>query len=192
MKKVILVHGWGGSPENEWFPWLKKQLEEKGFKVDAPEMPDTFNPKIDKWVAKLNEIVGKPDKDTFLLGHSIGCQTVMRYLQSLEEETKIGGVIFVAGWFDLTDETWDEDYTPEKAKQWIETPIDFEKIKKHTDKFVDIASDDDPYVRLSDSELFKEKLGAKIIIEHNKGHICQESGVMELPSALNEILEMAK
>ena len=29
MKKVIIVHGWGGNPSGDWFPWLEKKLEEE-------------------------------------------------------------------------------------------------------------------------------------------------------------------
>ena len=29
MKRVFIIHGWEGHPENAWFPWLKKELEQK-------------------------------------------------------------------------------------------------------------------------------------------------------------------
>jgi len=32
-KRVFLIHGWEGSPEEGWRPWLKKELEKRGFKV---------------------------------------------------------------------------------------------------------------------------------------------------------------
>jgi len=52
MKRVIIVHGWYGYPHEGWFPWLKKVLEDKGYSVEVPEMPDTDHPKIDEWVNK--------------------------------------------------------------------------------------------------------------------------------------------
>lgn len=187
MPKVYMIHGWGGSPETDWFIWLRKQLEEKGVEVIIPEMPNTNHPKIDAWVDKLKEVV-EADENTYLVGHSIGCQAIMRYLQELDK--KIGGVIFVAGWFNLTDETWDEDYTKEIAGPWLDTPIDLEKVKANCNKIIAIFSDNDPYVPVSDSELFKEKLGAEIIILSNKGHISGEDGVKELPEAYDKLMEM--
>jgi predicted alpha/beta hydrolase family esterase len=92
----------------------------------------------------------------------------------------------------LTDETWDEDYTKEIAEEWINMPIDFEKIKKCTNKFVVINSDDDPYVPLSDTELFENNLGAEIIVLKNKGHIAGEDGSTDLPVVLEELLKMTK
>ncbi len=92
----------------------------------------------------------------------------------------------------MTDETWDEDYKPEIAKPWIDTPIDFDKVKRHTNKFIVIYSDSDPYVPVSDSELFKENLGAELILEKSKGHITGEDGITELPIVLDSILKISK
>mgnify|MGYP001609436738 CR=1 FL=1 len=180
-----MIHGWGGSNENPWFNWLKKELEKRKFQVIIPTMPDTMKPTINAWTAKLAEVIGKPDENTYLIGESIGTQTIMRYLE--KTKGKIGGCVLVVPWFNLTDETWDDEgYTREIAKSWLETPINFEKIKKSCNKFVTIFSDDDPYVPLSDSKIFKEKLNAKVIIDKKKGHY----QVDEAPVVLKELLDM--
>ena len=192
MKRVFIIHGWGGNSDELWLKWLKQELEKKGFEATNLEMPDTWHPKISEWVNKLNESVGNADEDTYFVGHSIGCQAIMRYLEQLPESQKVGGAIFVAGWFNLTDETWDENYTKEIADEWIKTPINFEKIKQHSNKFILINSNNDPYVPLSDAELFRNNLGAKIIILENRGHIAGDDGVTELPVVLEELLKMAE
>ena len=92
-------------------------LEDKGYSVEVPEMPDTYHPKIDEWVNKLKEVVGTPDKDTILVGHSIGCQTIMRYLESVDE---IGGVVFVAGFFNLTKKSFESGEEKEIAKPCLD------------------------------------------------------------------------
>src|SRR3989344_3930633 len=97
MKRVFIIHGWGGFPEEGWFPWLKKELEARGFAVQVPAMPDTNEPKIETWVPHLAKLVGEPDEQTFLIGHSIGCQTVLRYLQTLKPGQAVGGALFVCG-----------------------------------------------------------------------------------------------
>ncbi len=43
MKRVFIVHGWDGHPDEQWFPWLKQSLEEKGYCVEVPQMPDLMN-----------------------------------------------------------------------------------------------------------------------------------------------------
>lgn len=186
-KTVFIIHGWGGNPEEGWFPWLKKELEKKEFHVEVPLMPETDNPKIDTWVSFLRNTIKNPGKETYLIGHSIGCQAILRYLQEIN--VKIGGAVFVAGWLTLkgleTDEEW------EIAKPWIETPIDFGKAKNTMAKCAAIFSDNDPFVPFDNSVIFKEKLGAKIIIEKQKGHFSGSDNVKKLPSALKELLEMA-
>lgn len=190
MKKVFMIHGWDSNPDNCWFPWIKKELESKDFEVHIPKMPDTEHPKIEPWVSKISEVVGTPDKSTYLVGHSIGCQTIMRYLETLPEGTKIGGVIFVAGFFNLPNlETQEEK---DIAKPWLETPINTNKIKNTTNNFIAIFSDNDEDVPLSDSKIFKEKLDAKIIVEQDKGHFDDEKGIKELPIVLEELLKMVE
>ena len=58
--------------------------------------------------------------------------------------------------------------------------------------FFCIFSDNDPYIPLSDAEIFKDNLNAKIIIEHNKGHFDPSSNIKEVPSALKSLLEISK
>ena len=192
MKRVFLIHGWEGNPENAWFPWLKKKLEKNGFEVIAPEMPNTEEPNIRAWTSKLKEVVGKVNSETYFIGHSIGCQAIMRYLESLDDEEKVGGVIFVAGWFNLPNLETEEE--KEIAEPWLETEIDTEKVKSgiKDGKIVAIFSDDDPDVPLNDKEIFKEKLNAKIIVEHNKGHFNDDADIKELPVVLSEILRISK
>ena len=190
MKRVFIVHGWEGFPEEGWFPWLKKELEAKGFMVQVPAMPNTAEPKIETWVPFLQELIGTPDKDTFLVGHSIGCQTVIRYLSSLREDVKLGGIVLVAGWLlRLTGDMSEDEIGI--ARPWIETPIDFENVKNHTKGIVAVFSDNDEFVSLNNVDVFKEKLGARTILEHDKGHFSQETGIKELPVVLEELLKMA-
>ena len=189
MKRVFLIHGWDGHPSNNWFPWLKKELEKRKFKVVAPLMPNSDEPKIETWVPYLAKQVKKPDENTYFIGHSIGCQAIIRYLQTIKD--KIGGAVFVAGWFSLTLESTETEEEKEIAKPWFETAIDFDKVKKTTNNFIAIFSDNDPYVPLEEnSKLIKNKLGAKIIIEKNKGHFDDEAEIKELPSVLNSILKI--
>jgi uncharacterized protein len=178
MKQVYLVHGWGGSDSSEgWFGWLKSELSKLGFKVTSFNMPDTDNPTIQNWVGFLEKNITKVDKNTYFIGHSIGCQTIMRYLEKLPERSKIGGAIFVAGWFNLMGIEKEEEKI---AMPWIENQIDFEKVKKHTNNFLAIFSNNDPYVPLSNSDVFREKINAEIVIKDNEGHFNETQEIKEI------------
>lgn len=188
MKRAFIIHGWEGYPEEGWFPWLKNELEKKGFIVQVPSMPHSSEPTINDWVSYLDKIVGKPNKDTYFIGHSIGCQTIMRYLESLPKNVKVKGAVFVAGWFTLMNlETKEEKLI---AEPWLNKPIDYNKIKDHTKSFITILSDDDPVVPLNNKDLFKQRLNSKIIIEKNKEHFSGSDEVKKLQSALDAVLSL--
>ncbi len=183
MKRAIIVHGWGGNPQEGWFLWLKGELGKRGYVVDVPEMPDTMRPTIDAWVGKLREVVGKPDSDLLLVGHSVGCQTILRYLASIDNV--IGRVVLVAPWVGLVGLGDDEEWSI--ARPWLETSIDFVSARKHARLFSLIFSDNDPFVELTNQKTLEESLGASSIVLHNKGHLSEEHGVVELPEILKLI-----
>ena len=182
MKRVFIVHRWSGGPSDDWRPWLKSELEKLGYEVFVPEMPDTEVPVIEKWVSHLSQIVGIPDSQTYFVGHSIGCQAILRYLENVNE--LIGGAVFVAGWFNL--ENLEDEEVKEIARPWIETAIDLEKIKKVLPKSTLIISDNDPYEAFEENKNRFSLLGSKIIVLHNAGHITEGDGFTELPEVLEE------
>ncbi|KKQ28031.1 MAG: hypothetical protein US43_C0024G0009 [Candidatus Levybacteria bacterium GW2011_GWA1_37_16] len=190
-KRVFIVHGWDGNPNENWLPWLKKELEAKKFEVFIPQLPDSGNPRIYNWVPKLAETVRKPDKQTYFVGHSMGCQTIARYLESLPKNVKVGGAIFVAGFFKRLTGLEDEPGVDETARHWLKTPIDFQKVKLHLPKSIALFSDNDPYVSLDNQDDFRNKLCSKIIIEKQKGHFNEADGVTKLPIVLKSLLEIA-
>ena len=191
-KRLFLIHGWEGSSLEERYQKLELELEKLDFKVHLLDMPDTAHPKIQTWVSYLKKQVKSPDENTYFVGNSVGCQTILRYLETLPEKAKVGGVVFSAGWFTLKLIIFEEG--PEVvaiSKPWLETPINFKKILTHTSDFTAIFSDDDPFVPLSDARLFKDKLKAKIIIEKNKGHFPGYEKGKKLSVIAEEILLMA-
>lgn len=186
MKRVFIVHRWGGSANSDWYPWLKRELQLHNFQVVVPEMPEADTPEIGRWVPALAEAVSEAEGDVYFVGHSVGCQTIARYLETLPEGKKVGGVVFVAPWFVRLTNLGPEEETI--AKPWLETPINWEKVKSRADRFLVIHSDNDPYVPGENIDFLNGKLGAEVIIEHNKGHFDEDSGIKELPSALEAIL----
>lgn len=174
IKKIVMIHGYEGAPEEGWKPWLKKTAEEMGFNIQVLAMPNPFKPRVEEWVNKIKETVGKPDKNTILVGHSLGCIAALRYLETIN--VKIRGTILVAGF--TSDLGW------ENLKNFFKTNINWGKIKCNCDKFVAIHSDNDKYVSLHYADIFEDELNAKIVVEHNKGHFDQ---LNELPILMDEL-----
>ena len=179
MKRVFVVHGWGGNPDEAWMPWLDRELTSRGFEVHRLAMPHPDEPAIEDWVSTLADAVGAPDADTHFVGHSIGVLTILHYLAGQSE--KVGKVVSVAGWFTLTNLEPGEEH---RARLWMDEPLDTEHVKEVASEILAIFSDDDEVVPLENVDFFRDRLGATTVVEHNKGHFSQDSGVTELPAAL--------
>ena len=179
--RVFLIHGWSGSPQGDWLPWATKELAARGYEVIAPQMPDADVPVIRPWVDYLANIVGSIRESDIFIGHSIGCQTILRYLE--KTAGKADKIILVAPWFTLTNLENDEMW--HIADPWFKTPMDFSQINTKAQAFITIFSDNDPWVPYTQNkQMFRDKLNPEIITLHNKGHMTSDEGVMQLPDLL--------
>jgi len=138
---------------------------------------------MNEWLKFLKDYVGKPDKDAYFVAHSLGCITIARYLEALPIKARVGGCVFVAGFSGRLN-------IPE-ISEFYSLPFDAEKAKIHCDKFTMVFSDNDPFVIPKNQESWKNLIGAKIIVEHHKGHFSGNDGIIELPSALESVLEIS-
>ncbi len=143
-------------------------------------MPDTDEPRLDKWLPCLRQLIANPDDELVLVGHSIGTVTIMRYLETLAANEQVGKVILVAG---FTDQLGFEE-----LENFFDTKLNFAKIKtKSSHGYAVIQSDNDPYVSEQYGIRLKTELNAKLIIKHNAGHMSGEDRCTELPEAVAEI-----
>ncbi len=186
MKRVYIIHCWDGTKDDGWYPWLEDKIKSDEIQVIRFNMPNTTHPKIDEWVSKLDKQVEKLDSNTYFVGHSIGCQTILRYLEKKQVD-KIGGILLVAPWLELLPEATLEEDSYETAYPWLNTPIDFDKVKNKTNNITCIFSSDDYFVSLTQKDKFKDLLDAKIVVVNNKGHISQDDNVYELDEIFDEL-----
>lgn len=182
MKKVFIIHGWGGSPEANWFPWLKSELEKVSIETEVLAMPNTDNPQMSEWIDFMQQSIGLPNEEIFLVGHSLGCIAILRYLESLDKEERIGGIVLVAG--------FSRSINIPELENFFESPLDYGKVKKSVRQIVAINSDNDYYVSLEEGRIMEEKLGAKLIVLPNAFHLNEGNGFFELPTGLEELLKM--
>lgn len=182
MKRVYIVHGYGGNPEKNWFPWLKGELKRESISVTVPAMPHTDTPALCDWLPYLHQVIGTPDENTYIIGHSLGCITILRYLESLEEGVTIGGAILVAGFASPIHYT--------ELNNFFETPLKAEKIKRSARKIFAISSDNDERTSWAQSEELRDKFGAELIKIHNGGHLNERAGYKEFPLLLEELKKL--
>jgi len=90
----IIIHGSFGSPNGNWFPWLKQYLELKGNDVIVPQMPvGVGKQNFENWSQVLNEL--EINENTTIIAHSIAPIFVCKYL--IEKKYKVKKLIFVCG-----------------------------------------------------------------------------------------------
>ena len=89
----VILHGYTGRNDKNFIPWLKHELEQRGAKVQAPQLPNTDNPTEVEQVQYVLDNVAF-DENTVLVGHSLGGLVAMRVLEKLPH--KIHHLVLVA------------------------------------------------------------------------------------------------
>jgi uncharacterized protein len=182
-KHVYMIHGYNASPESNWFPWLKQKLKEDGVQVTVLAMPNPAHPDHAQWVTYLQQQVKSPNKDTFFVAHSLGCITLLRYLNTLKPNTKIGGFVLVSG-FDAPLSLLPELDTFTKGK------VDFGRIMKLTENRIMVTSDNDSIVPYKQTENLSRELRAKLFTVPKGGHFLASDGFTQLPIVYEEVDKM--
>ena len=185
-KRLIVVPLWAGTPESVWYPWLKKQLavgSSQPFRnMMVLDMPNPDAPIIETWVTKIAESVGHDESEiarTVLVGHSVSCRAILKYLTTLPIGAKVMGTLHVAGWWTV-DEPWDT------LRSWLEMPIDIDHARLATIKSVVLLSDNDPFTAdyTANKRTWEEKLKAVVKLVPGAGHFNGE----EEPSILEVLI----
>lgn len=174
----ILVHGWEGGPNKDWFPWLNKKLIKDGHDVINMSMPNTMFPKKGEWVKHLEEHID-PTRETFFIAHSLGAIAVLKYLEKIDK--KIKGAIFVAPYI-INEQNY------KILSSFYSRKIDWKKVNKNCNKFFTIFSDDDSFVSLNQYVYMKENTNVELIMVPDKGHFSDDDNIKEIPE-LYEIIK---
>lgn len=166
MKNVVILHGTGETKDSFWFPWLTKKLEEKGYTVSLPALPDTDYPDIKKWLpVALKETF---TSETILIGHSAGGPLQLSVLENID--VKIKQAILVAGYARPKSDN-------PKPEPILQDTYNWEKIRENVEDLIFINSDNDPW-GCDDIEgrYMLDKIGkGKLIIMKGEGHMGSDS-----------------
>ncbi len=181
----LIVHGSYGHPQENWFPWLKAELEKEGHTADVPAFPTPEGQTWNNWYPMAKEAL-KDHKlgDTILIGHSIGAAFVLR----LAERTAFPfRAVFAVCPFmhELGLEMFDVLNTT-----FIRPEPNWNDVKAGAKHIVCIAGDDDPYVPLAMPRKIAEKAGAEMVEIPNGGHLNAEAGCTKFPLLLNRLLSL--
>jgi predicted alpha/beta hydrolase family esterase len=174
MKNVIILHGWDQKPNQEWLPWLAKELEKQGYQVHLPTLPSTESPKLHQWLSTLKSL--NPDKYTLLIGHSLACALILKYLEKPHAQAK--AAILVAAWDYLIKDIAEHQDT------FFKSGFNYTKIKEKNIPITILQSTNDPYLDFNKARQLASKINAKFIPVPNAGHFMSRDGYKAFPLLL--------
>ncbi len=165
MKNALILHGTGCNPNSFWLPSIKKFLENMGYTVDAPQLPDSDIPDLKKWLPVALNF--EFNEESIIIGHSAGCPLLLSILENID--MKIHKAILVAGYAKPTGVEKSPDLILQDKYNWG-------KIKNNVQDLIFINSSDDPWKCNDEAGLYMFKnLGGTLIIREGEGHMGSNS-----------------
>ncbi len=175
-KQVLILQGWYQKPESNWYPWIKKELEKKKYKVFLPDLPTmhTDLPDMNKQLSYINKLL-PINNQTIIICHSLGALLGMR----LAEKYSFNKLFLVAG--------WDYDDLTQGHRLFWKKPMQHALIKRNVKKIFVVSSDNDPYTTAVTAEEMSKRLGGKFILAKGAGHFTEKDGVIKIPEVLQYV-----
>lgn len=147
------------------------------------KMPNTDSPQYSEWIPFLKEkIICNQDEEVCLVGHSLGCISILQYLNTIQEDVNVSAAVLVAGFASSIHFT--------ELNSFFEVPLDQKKIRKVCKKIIAISSDNDPHVPFSQAEELRDLFGAELITIHNGLHLNEKAGYLDFPLLLEKIKDI--
>lgn len=181
MRKIFMIHGSYGDPENCWFPWLKKELEKLGCKVIVPRFPTPKGQILSQWIKTFEEYIPDLDENSIMIGHSLGTPFILNILQRLNHPIKAS--FFVGGFIGLVGNT---KFDP-IIKSFSDRKFNWKRIKQNCSSFTVIHSDNDPYVPLPKGQELAKLLGVELTLIPGGMHFNTAAGWLKFNQLLDKI-----
>lgn len=185
-RRLLVVPRWAGTPRSDFYPWLTAALQPGPFAdIVVADLPDPQTPRLDTWPPAIAGLLGDDPAalaDTFVLGHSVGCQALLHALAALPAGCRVAGMLAVAGWWRV-DEPWPT------IVPWQEQLPDLARVRAALPSLTVLLSDNDPFTRdhAANADAWKERLGARIELVPGARHF----NAAEEPAVLAALLRTA-
>ena len=176
-KKILLLHGWGGSDFPHWQSWLASELAKEYGKVSFLKFSNFDTPKLDLWIRELKEEL-KSFQPDIVICHSLA-NTLWFHLCNTSQIKIVERLYLVA---------------PPSMRCDIEELCEFFPVqtpqKLHAKEAILITSTDDPYMSEEEAKHLQKSLDIPRKTLLNAGHINAESGYGEWEWIYKELREL--
>lgn len=159
------------------------ELEKKGIYACAPPMPGFDNPSCAKWINEIERYAGQETMDEiYLVGHSLGATSILRYLENTDNKLVISGAVLVS--------TPTEKTANKNLDGFFKSPFNFGSIKSNCKSFSIIHGDDDNHVPINQGINLAKALNVPLIVIPNGGHLSGQEGWYTLPQCLEALMKI--
>ncbi len=165
-RKVLLLHGWGGSDYPHWQSWLAGEIAKNYATVSFFAFSDFENPKLDVWKDELKQQLKEFNPD-IVICHSLA-NTLWFHLCNEGELKEIQKLILVAPPSNSSEIQELKSFFP------LVTPQNL-----YAKEAILVTSTDDPYLTIDEAKELQETLGIEMKVLANAGHINADSGYGE-------------
>ncbi len=169
-KRVLVLHGLGGSDYPHWQAHLARDLIKQNTPVSFPSLPSRDNPDLNEWKTFVKKEL-EHFKPTVVVCHSLA--NLLWFHLCEELDIKLDKLMLVAPVRDKELET---------AKTFFPYPIPKDLKAK---EIIMATSTNDPYINVEEAIRLQSKLNIGMKILEDAGHINAASGYGKLDCALD-------
>ena len=175
-KKVLFLHGWGGSDFPHWQAWAASELIKENYTVSFPELPNRDCPTLREWMDSLEKEFNHFQPD-IVVCHSLANILWFHFIQKMKQFDiqPIEKLMLVSP----------VSKTPIKE---VETffPYPIPKDLK-AQEIIMVGSTNDPYMSTDEIMDLQIELNIGLKILDDAGHINADSGYGELSCVVDWI-----
>ena len=172
MKRVLLVHGWGGSDFPHWQSWLAGEIAKDYGQVSFLKFSNFDFPDLELWKKELQEELKSFEPD-IVICHSLANTLWFHLSQSINQVQKL----YLVAPPSFTCEI-------EEIKSFFPLPLPTQTQAKET---LLIGSTNDPYMKVDELQKLQKSLDVELKIIENAGHLNADSDYGEWPWILEEV-----
>ncbi len=161
-----------------------RELEKLDIYACSLSMPTPDKPILKEWLDEIKQYVDRDINDEiYLVGHSLGGTTILRYLEKFDSKN-IKGVILVSAPCVYKKES--------RISEFLKDEFNWSVIKSKVNKVAVIHGDNDPLVPVVEAEKISSELNGKLTIIKNGKHLNGSAGFTELPELLDVLSNLLK
>ncbi len=176
--KAAIVHGYGARPDVEWFPWLARELQARGFNSEVVALPNPAVPDREAWERTLRVSLRNVDDRSLLVGHSLGCFALLAHLAERRGPWSVGQLALVSGFMQPLGKYPELD-------GFVSNPPSLASVRNNVGRITVMTSDNDSVVPPFLTASLASALAANLTVVPGGGHFMDSEGFEEFPQLLS-------